>query len=281
MNQKVKTNNIFSTCNGILMYGERVVIPAVLTKKMLKDLQTRHPGMSQMKALMRSYIYWPGMDKDIENMVKSFRSCASVAKAPPIKFNPWLKTDKPRFRLHINYASLMKGTYIFVIVNSFSKWPEVFKCKTPTSKTSIKVLQELFAKFGLPETIVSDNGTPFTSKEFENFCKLLSINLKSARYHLSLNGQPERFIDVFKRAIKTANGIETENEELQEFLSIYRITPNPNTNANMSPAELMFARKIRSIFDKLIPLKKENKEKLNTSNKTYSLEETFISRIIT
>ena len=112
-------------------------------------------------------------------------------------------------------------------------------------KTTIKVLQELFARFGLPETIVSDNGTSFTAKEFENVSKLLSINhLKSAPYHSRSNGLVERFIDVFKRAIKKANRIEAENEKLQEFLSIYRITPNPNTNTNMSSTELVFARKI-------------------------------------
>ena len=110
MNQKVKTNNIFSTCNGILVYGEQVVIPAVLTKIILKDFHTTHPGMSRIKALMRSYVYWPGMDKDIENMVKSCKSCASVAKAPPIKFNPWPKTDKPSSRLQIDYASPIKRT---------------------------------------------------------------------------------------------------------------------------------------------------------------------------
>ena len=196
--------------------------------------------------------------------------CASLAKALLIKFNPWPKTDKPLSCLHIDYTSLIKGTYFFVIVDSFMKWPEVFKCKTPTTKTTIKVLQELFVRSGLLETIVSDNGTPFTSKEFEKFCKLLSINyLKLAPYYPRSNGLMERFIDVFKRAIKKANGIKAENEELQEFLSIYRITPNPNTNANVSPAELMFARKIQSIFDKLIPSKKGNKE-INTSNKTYS-----------
>ena len=117
------------------------------------------------------------------------------------------------------------------------------------------MLQELFARFGLPETIVSD--TPFISKEFENFCKLLlKNNLKSAPYHPRSNGLVERFIDVFKRAIKKANGIKIKNEELQEFLSIYRIIPNPNTNTNISPAELMFAWKIRSVFDKLILSKK-------------------------
>ena len=76
MNQKVKTNNIFSTCNDILMYGERVVIPAVLIKKILKDCHTGQPGMSRMKALIRSYVYWPGMDRGIENMVKLCRSFA-------------------------------------------------------------------------------------------------------------------------------------------------------------------------------------------------------------
>ena len=271
MNQKVKTNNIFSTWNGILMYVEQVVIPAVLKKKILKDFPTGHPAISRMKALMRSYVYWPGMNKDIENMVKSCKSYASVAKAHPIKFDPWLKIDKLWSRLHIDYAGPIKGIYFFVIVDSLTKWPEVFKCKTPTTKTTTKVLQELFARFGLPETIVSDNNTPFTSKEFENFRKLFSINhLKSAPYHPRSNGLVERFIDVFKRAIKKANGIEGENEELQEFRFIDRITPNPNTNSNMFPAELMFAKKIRSVFDKLIPSKKGNKKKINTSHKTYS-----------
>ena len=180
-----------------------MVIPAVLTKKTLKDFHTGHPGMSRMKALMRSYVYWPGMDRDIANMVKSCRSWVSVAKAPPLKFNPWPKTDKPSSRLHIDYSGSIKETYVFVIVDSFTKWPEVFKCKTPTTKSTKNILEELFAKFGLPETIVSENGTPFTSKEFENFCKLLSINhLKSALYHSRSNEPVERFIDEFKRAIK-------------------------------------------------------------------------------
>ena len=78
----------------------------------------------------------------------------------------------------------------------------------------------------------------------------------------------ERFIDVFKRSIKKANGIEAENKELQEFLSIYRIAPKPNTNANMSLAEQMLARKIQSIFDELIPSKKGNKKKISTFNKS-------------
>ena len=64
--------------------------------------------MSRTKSLMWSYVHCPGMDKDIENMVKSCKSCASVPKTPPIKFNPWPKTDKPWSRLHIDYAGTIK-----------------------------------------------------------------------------------------------------------------------------------------------------------------------------
>ena len=76
-------------------------------------------------------------------------------------------------------------------------------------------------------------------------------------------------MDVFKRSIKKANEFRTENVEIKELLLIYRITPNQNTNANMSPVELMIARKIRLIFEKLIPSEKGNKKKINISYKTY------------
>ena len=101
------------------------------------------------------------------------------------------------------------------------------------------MLHELFARFGLPETIVPDNTTQFSLKEFENFCKMLSTNhLKCAPYHPRSNELVERFIHVFKRAIKKANGIEVENEELQKFF--YRITPI--VNASGVKAELIFAQ---------------------------------------
>ena len=120
-------------------------------------------------------------------------------------------------------------------------------------------------------------------KRIWNFCKWLSINhIKSAPYYTRSNWLVEIFLHVFKRAIKKANGIEIENEELREFLSIYRITPNSNPIANMSPTELMFARKNQSISNKLIPSKKKKKEiiKNNTSNNTYSAGENLFPELL-
>ena len=93
-----------------------------------------------------------------------------------------------------------------------------------------------------------------TSKEFEEFCKALSIeHLTIAIYHPRSNGLAERFVDTFKRALKKNQGMDTDEKSLENFLSVYRITPNPNTNAGLSPTELMFARKIRSVIDRILP----------------------------
>ena len=109
---KNKGNDIFSICNGILLYGDLVIISAVLTKKILKDFHIRYPGKSRMKAFMRSYVYWYGVKKEIENLVKTCKICALAAKATPVKFNPWPKTDKPWSRLHVDYADPIKGTLL-------------------------------------------------------------------------------------------------------------------------------------------------------------------------
>ena len=74
-----------------------------------------------MKSLMRSYVYWHNRDKDIESLVKSSKRCALAAKAPPIKFKPWLETDHPWSSLYIDFASPLNGSYYLIIIDSFSK----------------------------------------------------------------------------------------------------------------------------------------------------------------
>ena len=88
-------SEVFSICNDVLMYRERVVIPATLQKRILKDFHVGHPGATRMKSLMRSYVFWKNMDRNIEETVKACKGCALAAKAPPIQFTPWPKTHRP------------------------------------------------------------------------------------------------------------------------------------------------------------------------------------------
>ena len=81
-----------------------------------------------MKSLMRSFVYWPNMDKDIENTVE----ICKAAKTPPAKFNPWPETDLPWSKIHLDFTGPLEGYYFLIVVDSFSRWPEVQRCKKPT-----------------------------------------------------------------------------------------------------------------------------------------------------
>ena len=119
-----------------------------------------------------------------------------ASKARQIKFNPWS-------RLHIDFADPLDGYYYLIVVDSFSKWPEILKCKKMTMEMVINLLHKLFAWFIVADCIVSDNGTQFTSKEFKDFCWTFVVeHIMIASYHLKSNAQAKRFIDTFKRALK-------------------------------------------------------------------------------
>ena len=79
-----KVPEVFSLCDNVLLYSERVEIPKKLQNRILRDFHTGHPGINRMKSLMRSYIYWPKMDNDITDMIKKGKGCALAAKAPPL-----------------------------------------------------------------------------------------------------------------------------------------------------------------------------------------------------
>ena len=107
-------------------------------------------------------------------MVKECKGCQLATKAPAIKNLTWLKTDVPWRRLHINNARPLNSHYYLLIVDSFSKWPEIFKCRHPTSTNTVNVLNELFNRFGAPKTLVSDNGTQFTAENLKISVQLCS-----------------------------------------------------------------------------------------------------------
>ena len=167
--------------------------------------------------------------------------------------HPWMWPEKPWQRLHIDYAGPFLGRYFLIVVDARAKWPEVIPTATITSEKTITELQKLFSTHGIPEQIVSDNGTQFTSLEFGEFLKKHGIkHMLSAPYHPATNGEAERFVQTFKHALKAARlDPGTLETNLARFLLSYRTTPNATTN--VSPAELLFNRQIRTRLTIVVP----------------------------
>ncbi|CAH8588966.1 unnamed protein product [Schistosoma rodhaini] len=148
--------------------------------------------------------------------------------------------------------------------------------RSTTSENTISKLSSLFACFGVPEILVTDNGTQFTSSTFKRFCSENGIrHLQSPPYHPQSNGQAERFVDTIKRALLKGGREGNPEQVVRRFLMTYRVTPNPVVPEGKSPAVCMFGRKIRTIFDKILPPKKTTKpeQEYQTSDRSLKVGE--------
>ena len=238
--------------NDIVLWGVRVVIPTKLRSKVLNELHENHPGISKMKALARSHVWWPKIDNDIENLVSACVACQSVKSAPPLTpLQPWPWPTRPFQRVHIDFAGPFCGKMFFLLVDAHSKWPEVVEMNRTTAVETIDVLRQWFAAHGLPEQLVSDNGPQFVSKEFKQFTSANGIkHIYSAPYHPATNGLVERFVQTFKQAMKAGagNGLSFQHR-LSAFLLPYRTTPH--TVTNVAPCQLFLKRALRAKLDLL------------------------------
>jgi len=238
---------------GILMWGLRVVVPASLQTSVLNQLHETHPGIVRMNSMTRQYVWWPGIDGDIESSVKSCVNCAQSRDNPSVApLHPWSFPKKPWQRLHVDLAGPFLNNMWLIVVDAYSKWPEVFQLgKDTTSAKVIQCVRETFSRFGLPNTIVSDNGPQFVSHEFEKFCRDNGVrHSTSSAYHPRSNGEAERFVRTFKNGMRASEKSDLP-KSLANFLSTYRITAHGTTGS--APSEMLMKRKVKTLLDLLRP----------------------------
>jgi transposase InsO family protein len=241
-----------SIVNGLVMWGQRVIVPASLRDTVKAELHEGHFGGSHMKALARSYVWWPNLDGELESTAAACSLCQQYAHAQPkTAAHPWPVESRPWTRLHIDYAGPVDGWMLLIIVDAYSRWIEAIPTHSITSVTTCKLLRHVFATHGLPEVLVSDNGPCFASDEFGSFCTANGIrHLRTAPYHPASNGLAERAVQTVKQGLLKQQGDDI-HIRLDRFLLNYRRTPQSTTNT--TPAELLFCRAIRTRLDWLRP----------------------------
>ena len=191
-----------STQDGCLLWGSRVVVPKFGRTKILDILHIGHPGVSRMKALARSFVWWPGLDSDLEERVKKCDACQLNQKTPSLApLHPWDWPSRPWSRVHIDHAGPFLGKTFLIVVDAHSKWLDVKVVPSTNSSATILALRQIFSNLGIPEVIVSDNGTAFTSTEFPTFVQNNGIrHVRSSPYHPASNGLAERAVQTFKES---------------------------------------------------------------------------------
>ena len=184
----------------------------------------------------------------------SCQPCQTAKQAPPtIPLHPWIWPAKPWQRVHIDYAGPFQGKYYFLVVDAHSKWPEIVEMSSTTTEKTITVLRRMFAQFGLPHQVVSDNGPQFTSEEFKRFMRSNGIkHIRSTPYHPATNGAVERLVRTFKQTMRAGrHDLLSMQHRLQNFLLTYQATPHTTTGE--TPAMLFLGQQLRTRFDLLQP----------------------------
>ncbi|XP_049880164.1 uncharacterized protein K02A2.6-like [Pectinophora gossypiella] len=245
--------------NGIIFRNDRVVIPASLRKEMLRRIHEGHMGIEKCQRRARGVMWWPGMSADIERVVASCEACARHRAALPRQpLQPHAVPDRPWQVLAADIFEIRDKRYLLV-VDYYSKYVEIAQIQNLQSGTTIKALKDSFSRFGIPEKIITDNGTQFSSEEFKLFSRTWEfIHETSSPLYPRSNGLAERNVRTVKLLMIKA---EETGEDWQ--LAVLNFRNSPVTGEQYSPAQLLMSRRLNTrlpICDKNLQPKTVNKE---------------------
>ena len=192
-----------SVHEGMILKGSRIVIPRAMRKEILHKIHLGHLGREKCKHRARQVVFWPQMNQDIDNIVSNCEVCQKYQhkqlreplKPYPVATRPWQVVGTYLFEVD-------KEDYV-VLVDAYSSYPEPGSISKKSSATVTKVMKSVFARHGIPETVVSDNGPCYNSSEFSVFSKEWGFSHEtSSPEHPSSNGLAERAVQTVKNIIK-------------------------------------------------------------------------------
>lgn len=226
-----------SEVDGILVKGDRIVVPYKMRKEILERIHEGHFGITKCKERGKQSVWWPEINKQIKDMVAKCQHC--LEKRPTQRKEPLLPSalpDRPFQKVGVDICEVKKNQYL-VLEDYYSRYLEIMYLSNTSSRTVIFKLKSCFARYGIPECLVSDNARQFTSTDFRQFATQWNFkHVTSSPRFPQCNGKAER-------AVRTAKEI-MKQEDIFLALLAYRTTPL--VELGVSPAQLMFDRQIRS-----------------------------------
>jgi hypothetical protein len=230
-----------SVADGLLFYGCRLVVPNACRAELVNSLHSGHQGVTKTLQRARSSVYWPGLRKRLEEKCMSCEVCLSVERANTKE--PLMSMPVPEFPFEVIGVDPfeVEGRHFLAVVDYLTKWPVIRELQVVQSDSVIRALGEVFADFGLPSRIISDNGPQLTSRKFKEFVGSKGIeHVTSSPLHPSGNGQVERCIGTIKSMMKKM--IKSGGEYWEGLLAIRN---TPVDDGLPSPAQLLQGRVLR------------------------------------
>ena len=233
-----------SEINKLLYKGNQLIIPKKLRQSMLSKLHYTHLGIEKTKAKAKESVYWPNMINDIMNLIKNCKTCLTFQNSQQKESLISREMAERPFQIVAADFLNFHGKQYLLLVDTYSKFPEIKSMDSTSSKTVIRQFKSIFARHGKPDLLYTDNGPQFVNYEFQLFLKNWEIkHITSSPKYPQSNGFIERHVQTIKRLLKKSL---YDNRDIYVSLLEYRSTPL--REGLPSPAELLYGRKLKSMI---------------------------------
>ena len=233
--------------DGVITLNDRTLVPPTCRHSILQHLHAGHLGRDKMLSLARLIAWWPTINQDVKVYLQQCEKCRTKPRSHS-SWTPWPIPFKAMQRLHADYCGpFVGGYYALVVEDAFSKFPEVFLTRQPTADFTRRALQQLFAREGIPQVLVSDNGTHFTAELLQAWLRSLGCyGVFTPPRHPASNGQAENFVRTLKTAIRA--GSPNDFSQLQACINTFLLQYRNATHASTgkAPSVLFKGRILRS-----------------------------------
>jgi hypothetical protein len=229
-----------SLTDGIILKGQRIVIPHELQHQTLMKLHAAHQGMVRTKQLARDLVFWPGINSQIEDIVSRCASCQTFrnyqAKEPLI---PLEAPSAPWSHIAIDLFTYDELKFV-ILVDYYSEWFEFEELSQTTAPKVINSVRKVFATHGIPQKVLTDNGPPFNSHTWSKFADDYGFaHITMSPKHSQTNGLVERAVGIVKSMLNKGP------QDLTLALLNIRNTPHPTIG---SPAQRLLGRRTRTVL---------------------------------
>lgn len=293
----------FTLSDGLLLYQDKLVVPAVdnliadLIREAHDQISSAHPGRLKTARILSQRYYWKGLTRDVARYVRNCHTCrrSHVPRdRTPGLLHPLPVPDRPWQHVTMDFKSFPKDKHgydtAYVVIDRLSKQSISIPCyKTTTAKDMAQLyVSYVYRHRGAPQTIVSDRGPQFVSNFWNEFCRILGIQLKlSTAFHPQTDGQTEVMNQYLDQRLRPFVNYYQDNwSELLPVMDYAQLTM-PHDSIGMSPFELLNAYPPRTSFDWKKPRTTTPREKLNreeaqrivrTLQEVWERARTFMSR---
>ena len=230
--------------DGLVYRGERIVIPVSLRSQMKKIIHNSHLGIESCLRRARDCLYWPGMNAEIKDFVSSCEACRTFeVQNQKETLMPHDLPSRPWEKIGTDIMTY-KGENYLITVDYFSNFWEIDRLPDLMSETIISKLKGHFSRYGIPDTVISDNAGQYTSQEFQRFSKEWDfLHLTISPRHSQSNGKVESAVKSAKRLLKKCRKSHTS---WQMALLEWRNTPTQGIGS--SPAQRLHGRRTRTLL---------------------------------